>query len=90
MPHFQTFARHAKTVESGRRQSSPSLPVQGDHVAEIAGLIGLVSAESQSVRDGVGEDHSWALNELKAYLQKWPEAQATLEDQVRVHVHGER
>lgn len=66
---------------SGRRHSSPVVPVKSDHVAEIARLIGLVSAESQ--RDGGGDDDSTALCELKVYVLKWPEAQATLEDQVR-------
>lgn len=49
-------------------------------MAEIARLIGLVSAESQNV--GGGSDGSAALTELKAYVQKWPEAQSTLEHQV--------
>lgn len=51
-------------------------------MAEIARLIGLVSADSQRERDGGGEDNAGALNELKSYLQSWPEAYATLEDQV--------
>lgn len=67
--------------DSGRRHSSPVLPLKSDHVAEIARLIGLVSAESQSVHGG-SEDGSTALKELKSYLERWPEAQATLEDQV--------
>lgn len=53
-----------------------------DHVAEIARLIGLISAESQHV--GGGSDGSAALHELKSFVQKHPEAQATLEDQVNV------
>lgn len=67
-------------VASDRRHSSPVVPVKSDHVAEIARLIGLVSAESQ--RDGGGDDDSTALSELKIYVLKWPVAQATLEDQV--------
>lgn len=56
--------------------------MKSDHVAEIARLIGLVSAESQSVHGG-GEDGPSALGELKDYLLRWPEALSTLEDQVR-------
>lgn len=64
-----------------RRHSSPVLPIKSDHVAEIARLIGLVSAESQNLHNG-GGDGSAALNELKSYVQKWPDAQETLEEQV--------
>ena len=73
-----------------RRHSSPVLAKKSDHVAEIARLIGLVSAESQSlhsysVDEGSADtsESSNALTELKDYLQRWPEAQATLEDQVK-------
>lgn len=42
----------------------------------------MVSAESQNLHGG-GSDHgSAALNDLKSYVQQWPEAQATLEEQV--------
>lgn len=78
----QAAARQETGTESVRRHSSPVLPVKTDHVAEIARLIGVVSAETQRVRDGGGEDDSRALTELTLYLQRWPEAQATLEDQV--------
>lgn len=57
------------------------LPIASDHIAEIARLIGLVSAEAQSVHVG-GGDGSAALNELKSYVERWPEAQKTLEKQV--------
>lgn len=66
-----------------RRHSSPVLPIKSDHVAEMARLIGLVSAESQNLHGGGGDD-SAALNELKSYVQRWPEAQETLEEQVGV------
>ncbi|CAM9413692.1 unnamed protein product [Ectocarpus fasciculatus] len=69
-----------KENAADRRHSSPVAPIKADHVAEIARLIGLVSAESQNVGDG--SDGSAALTELKAYVQKWPEAQSTLEHQV--------
>lgn len=70
------------STDGGRRHSSPILGTKSDHVAEIARLIGLVSADSQRERDCGGEDNAGALNELKSYLQSWPEAYATLEDQV--------
>lgn len=78
----QMPANQGTGAESSRHHSSPVLAVKLDHVAEIARLIGLVSAESQKERDGSTEDGTGALNELKSYLQKWPDAYATLEDQV--------
>lgn len=69
-------------ADMGGRHSSPLPPANSDHVAEIARLIGLVSAQTQSVHSG-GSDASHALTELRDYLQQWPEAQATLEDQVK-------
>lgn len=41
-----------------------------------------MSAESQNLHGGGGDHGSAALNELKSYVQQWPEAQATLEEQV--------
>lgn len=82
----QTAAKQGASAESVRRHSSPVLTVKTDHVAEIARLIGVVSAETQRVREGGGEEDSRALTELKLYLQRWPEAQATLEDQVQFYV----
>ncbi|CAM9795466.1 unnamed protein product [Ectocarpus sp. 6 AP-2014] len=69
-----------KENTADRRHSSQVAPIKTDHVAEIARLIGLVSAESQNVGDG--SDGSAALTELQAYVQRWPEAQSTLEHQV--------
>ncbi|CAM9903323.1 unnamed protein product [Scytosiphon promiscuus] len=68
------------TADSIRRHSSPTITTKADHVADIARLIGLISAESQHVGDG--SDGSAALDELKSLVQTHPEAQATLEDQV--------
>lgn len=68
-------------VDSLRRHSSPVLR-KSDRSNEIARLIGLVSAESQNLHGGGGEHGSAALNELKGYVQQWPEAQVTLEEQV--------
>lgn len=68
-------------ADSLRRHSSPVLR-KSDRSNEIARLIGLVSAESQNLHGGGGDHGSAALNELKSYVQQWPEAQATLEEQV--------
>lgn len=70
-----------RQADSMRRHSSPVLR-KSDRSNEIARLIGLVSAESQNLHGGGADHGSAALNELKSYVQQWPEAQATLEEQV--------
>lgn len=67
-------------ADSVRRHSSPVLAIKSDRSNEIARLIGLI-AES-NLHGGSGDHGSAALVELKTYVQKWPEAQATLEEQV--------